>query len=82
MKTREKARTIEAQAIASIREEQPYTYELRENEVILNPNSIWEHNITEEEEECSYCADKHICTREKGSYCEEFIIEKEYVLKL
>lgn len=70
--------SLEQKAIDAIRQEPPYTYDVRDNQIILNPDTMWEENITESNEECDYCTDRNLCTRDKGAYCDEFSIDSEW----
>ena len=50
------------------------TYTLKENHIILNPNTKYEEDITEDARECEYCQeDKKTCRGNKiGIFCDWF----------
>ena len=56
------------------------TYTIRENNVIIFPNTKDERNLTEECKECSYCIyNKQACRGNKeGIFCDWFTIDNDY----
>lgn len=53
------------------------TYCIRENHIIINPNTVNERNLTEEKAECRYCKyDKKTCKGNKEScFCDWFTMK-------
>ena len=51
-------------------------YKLSNNEIIINPNTSQEENLTEETKECEYCKyNPEICRGNgRGVYCDWFTI--------
>ena len=56
------------------------TYCIRENSVIIFPNTTKERNLTEEAKECRYCQnDIKTCRGNKeGMYCDWFKMKETY----
>ena len=57
------------------------TFTIRENQIVLNPCTPNEENITYRAKECSYCVnDKNTCGHAKKCemYCDFFIMIPEY----
>lgn len=56
------------------------TYCIRENRVIINPNTVNERDLTEEKTECRYCKyDKKTCKGNKEScFCDWFTMKEGY----